>query len=182
MPRRCRFTEEEIAHARTLMAQARSAGEVKRALTVLLPVAYRAGNQQVATVLGLGRATVSRYQQDLRRVTRGDPRCRGAHGGRRRQTLSVAAEAGFLARYTAAASRGGLVAVPPLHAALEQQVGHPVAVSTTYRILARQGWRKLQPRPQHPKADPAQQAALKKTSRRSWQPPKRTIANTSRSG
>jgi hypothetical protein len=36
-----------------------------------------------------------------------------------------------------------------------------VARSTVYRLLDRHGWRKVTPRPRHPKADPAAQAAFK---------------------
>jgi hypothetical protein len=38
-----------------------------------------------------------------------------------------------------------------------------LAASTVYRMLDRHGWRKLVPRPRHPKADVAAQAAFKKT-------------------
>jgi transposase len=38
-----------------------------------------------------------------------------------------------------------------------------LARSTIYRLLERHGWRKVMPRPRHPKADVAAQAAFKKT-------------------
>ena len=38
--------------------------------------------------------------------------------------------------------------------------------STIYRLLERHGWRKVVPRPRHPKADVAAQAAFKKTAPR----------------
>ena len=41
-----------------------------------------------------------------------------------------------------------------------------MAESTIYRLLDRHGWRKLVPRPVHPKADLEEQAAFKKTSSR----------------
>ncbi|AIA31836.1 helix-turn-helix domain-containing protein [Leptospirillum ferriphilum] len=54
--------------------------------------------------------------------------------------------------------------VPPIHAALEERVGHTVPKSTVYRLLARHGWRKVSPDTRHPKADPAVQDAYKTTS------------------
>ena len=42
--------------------------------------------------------------------------------------------------------------------------GKAVARSTVYRLLERHGWRKVVPRPRHPKADVAAQAAFKKGS------------------
>lgn len=38
--------------------------------------------------------------------------------------------------------------------------------TTVYRLLERHGWRKLMPRPPHPKADPQAQETFKKTIRR----------------
>jgi hypothetical protein len=40
-------------------------------------------------------------------------------------------------------------------------------MSTTYRLLARHGWRKVQPDTKHPKSDPALQDEFKKTTRSS---------------
>jgi len=41
-----------------------------------------------------------------------------------------------------------------------------VHLTSIYRLLDRHGWRKLVPRPRHPKATPEEQAACKKTLRR----------------
>ena len=48
----------------------------------------------------------------------------------------------------------------------ETRVGHAVDDSTIYRLLNRHGWRKLMPRPRHPKADPQAQEQFKKTLKR----------------
>ncbi len=49
----------------------------------------------------------------------------------------------------------------------EKLVGHPVAASTVYRLLAKAGWRKVVPRPSHPKKDPGAEEAFKKSTPRS---------------
>ena len=54
--------------------------------------------------------------------------------------------------------------VSEIRAAYERAVGHPVPKSTVYRMLARQGWRKLAPRPRHPRSDIQAQEAWKKNS------------------
>jgi Winged helix-turn helix len=46
--------------------------------------------------------------------------------------------------------------------AYAERLGYPVHHSVVYRALHRQGWRKVQPRPQHPKADLAAQEEFKK--------------------
>jgi transposase len=69
-----------------------------------------------------------------------------------------------LAPFIERAVGGGMLKVAEIQRAYEQQVGKPVAASTIYRLLDRHGWRKLVPRPRHPKADVAAQAAFKKTA------------------
>ena len=49
-------------------------------------------------------------------------------------------------------------------AAYEKAIGHATSDSTVYNLLHRQGWRKLMPRPFHPKRDLAAQNAFKKTA------------------
>ena len=49
-------------------------------------------------------------------------------------------------------------------AAYEKAIGHATSDSTVYNLLHRHGWRKLMPRPFHPKRDLAAQDAFKKTA------------------
>ena len=44
-------------------------------------------------------------------------------------------------------------------------------MSTTYRLLARHGWRKVQPDTKHPKGDPVKQDEFKKNCPKQWLPP-----------
>ena len=87
-------------------------------------------------------------------------------GGRRNARLTVAEEQAFLAPFFDRAACGQIATAAEIHAALEARLGQPIHLSTVYRVLARHGWRKRVPRPTHPKADPAQQPAFKKTSLR----------------
>jgi len=84
-------------------------------------------------------------------------------GGRHRQNMSEAQESMFLAPFFDRAVTGGILVVSEIKQAYEAVLGHEVAESTVYRMLARHGWRKISPRPRHPKVDPAAQAAFKKT-------------------
>jgi transposase len=79
-----------------------------------------------------------------------------------RAYLSRAQERAFLASFFAQASRGALSVARPLRRALEARLGHAVHPRTVERLLARHDWRKLVPRPRHPQADAALQAAQKK--------------------
>jgi transposase len=94
-------------------------------------------------------------------------------GGRRAQYLTLEQEQQFLAPFFAQARVGSISTAAQIKQAFEAQVGQEVAESTIYRLLDRHGWRKLVPRPVHPKADPTEQAAFKKTSTRPSKPPSR---------
>jgi hypothetical protein len=61
------------------------------------------------------------------------------------------------------ASQGGVVVVPPLPEKIAGKPGKPVSLSTIYRMLARNGWRKLAPDTTHPRGDPLAREDGKKT-------------------
>ncbi len=92
-------------------------------------------------------------------------------GGRRHCAMTIEEEREFLAYWIDKAIIGGVLTVPPIHAALVKRLGHDTPMSTTYRLLARHGWRKVQPDTKHPKSDPALQDEFKKNSPKKWLPP-----------
>jgi transposase len=87
-------------------------------------------------------------------------------GGRRSGYLSLEEEKEFLAVFFARAEAGELTTTAEIWRAFESRVGHEVDESTIYRLLNRHGWRKLMPRPRHPKADPQAKEQFKKTLKR----------------
>lgn len=117
----------------------------------------------IAAVTGLSVATVrilhSRFLREGESCLTGRP----GRGGRRRGLLTAEQRAALLARYTAAAQAGELVEAGVVRRDYEAVVGHKIAASTVYRLLAHAGWRKIAPRRSHPEKD---EAAFKKTSRK----------------
>jgi transposase len=92
-------------------------------------------------------------------------------GGRRQALLSQAEEKGFLAAWEERAKAGELVVLSALRTAFAERVGHRVAASVLYRMVVRNGWRKVAPDTRHPKTDlAAQQEWKKKRFRKCWQP------------
>ena len=77
--------------------------------------------------------------------------------------MTVAEEERRRAEFVTKAEQGALTEARALRAALERQVGQEVAKSTVYRLLERQGWRKLTPRPFHPDPSREAQEAFKKS-------------------
>jgi transposase len=85
-------------------------------------------------------------------------------GGRQRQNMMLAEEKALLARFAKAAGAGEMLNIHDLKRAYEQAIGHQTSNSTVYDLLHRHGWRKLMPRPFHPKRDVEAQKAFKKTA------------------
>lgn len=85
----------------------------------------------------------------------------GTYGGNHRN-LSYAEEETLLAPFMAKAEKGQILIVSDIQKAYESKLGRVVPNSTIYRMLDRHNWRKVMPRPRHPKADPEEQEAYKK--------------------
>ena len=94
-----------------------------------------------------------------------------AWGGRRHYGMTLEEEQEFLLNWEVKALEGGVLTVPPIHSALVERLGRSIPMSTTYRLLARHGWRKVQPDTKHPKSKPEIQEEFKKASPGSWRPP-----------
>src|SRR5713226_676438 len=121
--------------------------------------------EEIAKHCGVSKATVHQVISTYNRLGVVAVETPGK-GGRRHQYLTLEEEQQFLAPFFARAEEGLLTTTAEIWRAFESRVGHKVDDSTIYRPLNRHGWRKLMPRPRHPKADPQAQAQFKKTLQR----------------
>ena len=153
----------------------RQVRELKKALRWKLPEAQRqrismvllreSGMTQpaIAEAMGVSLSTVNRahmaYDQGGIKALKPKP-C----GGRKRENMTIAQEKALLARFAKAAGAGEMLNIHDLKLAYERAIGHKTSSSTVYDLLGRHGWRKLMPRPFHPKRDVAAQDAFKKTT------------------
>lgn len=165
MARIARNDEGEIKVALQLVAEATTLQELRQGQAILLPALTGATMDTTAEVLGLSRDRVCVLRRQFSelaksaRVVIGERR-----GGRRRELMSLEEEEAFLAPWVAKADTGGVLVVPPIHLAFQEQVGHKVPKSTVYRLLARHGWRKVTPDTRHPKGDESVREEFKKNS------------------
>lgn len=164
MARPATYTDDMIECAQQIVKDAETARQLRTGLSILIPQVCRVSNSDTAQVLGVGVATVVRMQKKIRDQVAGEQTFKGSWGGRRRQHLTPEQEAEFLEPWIEQAERGGVLVVPPIHAGLEERLGQPVAASTVYRMLARHGWRKVEPDTCHPKRDAQAQEEFKKNS------------------
>jgi transposase len=156
------FPEGAVERLAPLLQQTQTKAEYQRLQAVWLRAALGLSTPQIAQALGWQPQSVRQLHSDYRRhgeaVLMSKPK-----GGRHHQNLTLAQEQQLLAPFLAQAQEGGVLVVAPVQAAYEQTVGHKVHPSVVYRALHRQGWRKVAPRPKHPKASEEARAAFKKS-------------------
>lgn len=170
MPRPRSVDVGRVEHAKGPAARAATLEELRCAQAVLLPALLDASLEQTAAALGVGRATVGRYQAKVLRRLSHPGELEPQSGGRRRAAMSREEELEFLRPWAERSADGGMLTVGPLRAALAQRLGHPVAHSVVYRLLARHGWRKVAPETHHPESNPAEQERWKENCPASWRP------------
>jgi len=167
MARTARFTDGEIAQARQLRDRAATAMELRKALSVLLVAEAGLDASKASEILGISERTVFRNRGSIRNQ---NEVAQSAWGGRRHYGLTVEEEREFLHGWETRAAEGGVLSVPPIHAAHVKRLGRSISLSTTYRLLARHGWRKVEPDTKHPKSEPGVQEEFKKNCPRLWLP------------
>jgi len=140
-------------------------GDSKRRERIQMVLLRESGMTQpaIAQAMGVSLSTVNRahmsYDGGGIKALKSKP-C----GGRQRENMTVAEEKALLARFAKAAGAGEMLNIQDLKADYEKAIGHETSNSTIYNLLARHGWRKLMPRPFHPKRDIAAQNSFKKTA------------------
>ena len=83
-------------------------------------------------------------------------------GPKNPRLMSFEEEGAFLEPFREAAENGSVLVAAEIKAAWEERLGRPVHAATLYRMLKRHGWRKVAPRPRHPKQDREALEAFKK--------------------
>ena len=158
--------EQAKESLKALLKKTKTKADFQRVQCIWLRAVFGMSSDQVSLAIGLRPATVkklwSQYFSGGEKVLIGQGR-----GGRRRANLSVEEEEQVLVHFFDKAKGGEVLVVNEVKSAYEEAVGRTVPKSTVYRMLARHGWRKIAPRPRHPKADPQKLGAFKKNPRNS---------------
>lgn len=145
---------------RRLKTALRWNGDPQRRQRIQMVLLRESGMTQpaIAEAMGVSRAHMA-YDGGGLQALKSKP-----SGGRKRENMTLAEERILLARFAKAAGAGEMLNIHDLKAAYERAIGHATSNSTVYNLLARHGWRKLMPRPFHPKRDIAAQNAFKKAA------------------
>lgn len=160
------FPEGAAERLAPLLPQMKTKAAYQRFQGVWLRATLSLSAPQIAQALGWKPQSVrqlhSDYARDGEAVLWGKPT-----GGRRHAHFTVEQEKALLAPFLEQAQAGGVLVAAPVQAAYEQALGRSVHPSVVYRALHRQGWRKVTPRPKHPKASEEVREAFKKSYQKS---------------
>lgn len=154
------FAPETTKRMQALLKQAVTSSETKRIQCVLLG-AGGLSSMMIAPVVGWGAVYVRTVWRNYKRD--GEAAILGERRGkdRARAHLTVKQEQDFIKPILKEAARGGILIVPQVQDRYERRIGKSVHLPVIYNLLHRHGWRKITPRPHHPKADLEAQASFR---------------------
>jgi len=168
------FSKETGKAIRELMREAKNLEQYRRMQAVYFRACYKEKAPKIAERTGLAIGTIWNIHNLWKRY--------GPHifeiknkGGRIREHLTLEEEKHFLQQFKKEGERGGILEVKVIHGAYKNLIGKNIALSTTYRMLDRQNWRKIMPRPRHPKGDIEAQETFKKTGQLSLKMQKKKV-------
>ena len=161
--------EERIKELEEFRKSKWSGFEFTRFLCVWLRVMQNMTTEAISKTIGWHVNTVRFTQKDF--INRGIPALtESKKGGRYHALMSEDEESAFLSQFKEAGGKGLILTVADMKEALEKRLGREVHITTVYRILHRHGWRKVVPRPRHPKRDNEATEAFKKGASRNSGP------------
>jgi transposase len=116
---------------------------------------------EVATIIGTKADNI--YQWSHRYNKLGiDGLVNKPKGGRRTAFMSLEEEKALLDGLKEDASKGLIIMTKLIKEAAEKKLGHSVSADYAEDLLNRHGWRKIMPRPKHPKSSQEEQEEFKK--------------------
>ena len=159
-----KLPEGTLTRMLELSKRATNAAELRRIQCIIFRVRDDMDALQIAQTVGLHASTVRNIHSAFLRE--GDAALKlKPKGGRYHENLPVKEEKAFLIPFLKAAEQGGILEIGPIKRVYEKKLGRKVPASTIYRLLHRHGWRKIVPRPTHPKSDKQTMECFKKNSR-----------------
>jgi transposase len=160
MSKAYKITEEQMNEIRTIRKINKNKNVEKRLRSVQLR-GEGYSDKEIAAMVEAHPKVVSRWI--CKYVKNGiEGLKKGKRGGNRRN-LSLEEEKKFISGFKEKAEKGHCVTVKEIKIAYCEKIGHTCGKGQIYRVLARQEWRKVVPRKEHPsKASEAEIEASKK--------------------
>jgi transposase len=147
----------------SIMKEASDSITYKRAQCVYLRSKYNYCPQQIAQMTGLSSDRIRHVHSLYRKYGKKIIYC-GKRGGRNNANMKLKEEVEFLEQYEPESLSGKIITASLIHQDLENFLSKSLHQSGIYKMLQRNGWRKILPRPQHPDHNQEAIEAFKKTS------------------
>jgi transposase len=159
------ITKDQEDSLKQLLKKTKTKADFRRVQCLWLRARFGLSSYEVSDAVSWSSGAVRRIQASY--FKEGESSLiRIGRGGRRNENLRVSEESEFLSSFLDKAKAGHILVISEIKAAYEKKIGHKVPKSTVYRMLTRNGWRKIAPRPHHLRADKEKQEAFKKNSRK----------------
>jgi transposase len=148
---KAKFPEETEKKMKELLIQEKSGSEVRKIQVILLGSQGKTAKEIESITLykeSYIRFLWMRYRKEGTNIFENKKT-----QTRNKAYLSTEEEIDFLAPFLERAKKAGILIVSDIHKELEERIGKKIREETTYKLLHRHGWRKIVPRPYHPKRD-----------------------------
>ena len=159
-----RFTDEEIAALEAAEKDIRDKRSYRRLQCLLLRAKHGKPAREIAELLGIAQRTVEEVHRRYFKVGL-QVLDLGKAGRKSPVNMTLAQEQALLEDFQERAEAGALVTPRLIRQEYEKRIEKRTAKTTIYRLLNRHGWRKVKPRPRHPKGNTEEQALFKKIRR-----------------
>lgn len=138
--------KEQLEAAKVLLKKARTADELRAVQAFVLPLMLGWDLKQTAVVIGRSIGITSTMRTNFAKKLSGEKEViRSKRELRNRANVSFDDEAQILKDVMKQAARDHVVVIPPLKQMVEARLGKPIALTTLYTMLARHGWKKVEP-------------------------------------
>lgn len=143
-----KYSEKEKLEIKKAYKESKNVKEKKRLLCLKLRIEKGSSSKEIAEIVDF---TESFVKEIISKYTKlGLPGIMAKKQGGNHRNLTVEQEIEFLKVYIEQAEAGKIVEVNEIIKDYEKLIGRPVKKSVVYRMLHRQGWRKIMPRNKHP--------------------------------
>jgi len=146
-----------------LLLATKDLATTKHIQAVYLKACYNLKAEVIAKIVGLSKGYIWHIHAKYRQVGEAAFDL-GSRGGRYHHNLNLQQEESIIADITESGDSGAILEVSSIKHRYEALAGKSVHKTVIYRMLKRHGWRKIAPRPSHPKNDKIAMDDFKKTS------------------
>ena len=146
------FSKEVSKSMMNIMKRASDSITYKRAQSVYLRSKFDYCPKEISKIVGLSQDRVRHIHSSYKKYGEDFIYC-GKRGGRNNFNLTLNEEQEFLKKYESISLDGDMITATSIHSDLESFLSKSIHKSVIYKMLKRNGWRKVLPRPQNPNHD-----------------------------